>query len=81
MIIISCRFVPPGEYNGIYVYVIWNLAACRNTKDYNTPMLTEIKGNLNIRIHGDITGDRCGLGCEKGSVMPLKGCKRCAKER
>ena len=24
-------------------------------------MLTEIKGNLNIRIHKDITGDRCGL--------------------
>jgi hypothetical protein len=41
--------------------------------DYNTPMLTEIKGNLNIRIHRDITGDRCGLGgveCEEITKSP-----------
>ena len=29
-------------------------------------MLTEIKGNLNLRIHRDITGDRCGLGWGRG---------------
>ena len=30
---------------------------CRNTRDYNTQVITEIKGKLNIRIHKDITGE------------------------
>ena len=42
------------------------LQTSRNTKDYNTPMLTEIKRNLNIRIHRDITGEMWfGVDCYK----------------
>jgi hypothetical protein len=52
--------------DGIYVCVVWNLVECRNSRDYNTPVITEIKGNLNIRIHRDITGEMWfGVDCYK----------------
>ena len=50
--------------DGIYDCVACNHVECRNSKIYNTPMLTEIKGNLIIRIHRDITGEMWfGGGC------------------
>jgi len=39
--------------DGIYVCVVWNLVDCRITKDYNTQVITEIKGKLK---HQDTQG-------------------------